>query len=1220
MTEEHDSELRIALAEGLLAAEEVDSLREEARRLRRRPLDVLAGRGRISEETLHSLRGHLDRSSGTGGTEPDASATPGAADAGDPDATVELDPDFAAGPRRFPGFPVRDWDRYEPVKILGQGGMGTVFLARDVRLRRQVALKFVRGDSDRHTARLLVEARAQARVNHDRVCKVYEVGEVEGQVYIAMQYIDGQPLSVAAADLTFEQRAMVIRDAAEGVHEAHRAGIIHRDLKPGNIMVERGGDGQIRTYVMDFGLARDRREGDTETGTIMGTPHYMSPEQARGEVGRLDRRADVYSLGAALYQILSGQPPIPGQNQLEVLSNIARVEPRSLRALDRDVPADLEAIALKCLEKERSARYDSARALAEDLDRFLTGEPVRASRAGLWYRVRKRIRKHRRLVAAGTAGVLVIGLALGWGIKTRAEAAERERLARSFGERVEQVEAIARYSALSRSHDIHADQAKILARIRELETEIGAAGPLAAGPGAYAIGRGYLALGDDARARAALESAWERGFREPRAAYALALVLGQLYRRELAEAERIRNDALRAERKKEIEAQYRDPALAYLRQSEGADVPSKEYVAALIAYYEGRLEDALGHLDAIGEALPWFYEAPQLRGDVLLARAILASHGGDRGRARADLQSGRQAYSVACSIAESVPGVWESAGALEYQAMVLELYGEGDVDPPYSRGIAATSRALAADPDHHASLLLAARFHRSLAEHRSNRGEKVDDLLQRAVAAAEQAVAAAPLEPLARLELSRAHRQWGEAQAALGVDPSAELRKALAAAEAVGAPDRGYDFHVNVGLIFKVWADFQDGAGQSSLENRGKAIESYSRAIELNPRAADVFINLAANYQERAVQPRCSDPDGDLQKAVTALDRALALRPDHVVAHFYQGNVHQQIGARKRLRGEDGRPDLLRAEAAHQKGLSVNPRLHYLHNGVGLVLLDQAREASDRGQDPGPLLARARAAFEKAISAAPDQAWGYNGAGLALRQRAEHTRAQGGDPAEDMRAAEALFAEAVKRLPDQPTCWINTARLHVLRAEDALDRGRDPAPAVGEATAAVERALTLNPKSPEAKLLLGEARGILARWRAGRKKGADEDFESAAQAYRRALELGPEDQDARVLFGAFCRAWAAWRTDGGRDTAPVLAEGLDALKPVLAARPDWADARAVRGGLSLLQARRATDPGAARDLATSALGDLTAALKSNPGLERRWRPDEIIARRLSTPP
>ena len=269
-----EAELRAALAEGLVSEQEADPLREEARRLGRGPLELLRERGRLSEGTLISMLAQV------------RSATPPEARAREERAA------------EVPAFPVSGWERYQCVRFLGEGGMGRVFLARDPRLNRSVALKFVRGDDPGLTQRFLAEARAQARVNHERVCKVYEVGEVQGRVYIAMQFIEGRTLGALAPELSVEQKALLLREASEGVHEAHRVGLIHRDLKPSNIMVERAEDGTLRPYVMDFGLARDWTEGATLTGAVMGTPQYMSPEQARGEVSRLDRRTDVYSLGA----------------------------------------------------------------------------------------------------------------------------------------------------------------------------------------------------------------------------------------------------------------------------------------------------------------------------------------------------------------------------------------------------------------------------------------------------------------------------------------------------------------------------------------------------------------------------------------------------------------------------------------------------------------------------------------------------------------------------------------------------------------------------------------------------------------------------------------------------------------------------------------------------------------------------------------------------------
>ncbi|HEU4536155.1 MAG TPA: serine/threonine-protein kinase, partial [Polyangiaceae bacterium] len=520
--------------------------------------------------------------------------------------------------------PVPGWERYQVVRLLGEGGMGEVFLAYDVRLRRQVALKFLLPGRGGLTQRFLTEARAQARIDHERVCKVYEVGEAEGRPYIAMQYVDGRPLNKLVRELGVEQKALVMRDAAEGAHAAHRAGLIHRDIKPSNILVEVAEGGALKTYVMDFGVVHDwAGEGaGTVTGAVLGTPLYMSPEQARGEVARLDRRTDVYALGATLYHLLTGRPPVSGNTPLEVLSRLVDVEPPPPRSIDPDLPADLEAIALKCLEKDRSARYDSARALADDLDRFLRGEPVLARPVGLAQRALRRARRHKVLLGVALVSALLVARALGQAYLARRGAARREELARRFAGQVESVKARARYSGLSPRHDTRADRRSLRGQMRALGEEIRRAGPAAEGPGRAALGQGYLSLGDDDEALAELEAAWRAGYREPDVAYALAVVVGHRYRRERLEAERLREPERREARLREAERRWREPALAYLRQSEGAEVPSGAYVAALLAFYEGRLDDALARLEAAGESPPWFYEAEALRGDLLQARAL----------------------------------------------------------------------------------------------------------------------------------------------------------------------------------------------------------------------------------------------------------------------------------------------------------------------------------------------------------------------------------------------------------------------------------------------------------------------------------------------------------------------------------------------------------------------------------------------------------------------
>ncbi|MFL5346228.1 MAG: protein kinase domain-containing protein [Hyalangium sp.] len=1202
MNQDFEAELRVALAEGLLSENEVASLREEALRLARAPLALLHEQGRISEEMLVGLIARV-RTSGQPTND-------------DPDETVTIDGQAVAsqkeGASEVPAFPVMDWERYQCVRFLGEGGMGRVFLAYDPRLSRNVALKFVRGEDPELTRRFLSEARAQARVNHERVCKVYEVGEVQGRVYIAMQFIEGRPLSALARELTIEQKALVLRDAAEGVHEAHRVGLIHRDLKPSNIMVERADDGTLRPYVMDFGLARDWNESNTATGTVLGTPHYMSPEQARGEVSNLDRRTDVYSLGATLYSVLTGQPPIPGNNGLEVLNNIFKVEPRPPRSLVPDIPADLEAIALKCLEKERSARYDSARAVAEELERFLLGEPVHARSTGAWYRLRKRLHKHRRLVSLVAAAVVVVLLALGWGGMARREAAVRERLARRFTESVERVEALARYSDLSRLHDTRVDQRVIRARMQALEAEIQEAGEQAVGPGHYALGRGYLALGDEVKAHEYLDSAWRNGFREPRVAYALALVNGHLYQEQLLEAERIRNSEQREARKREIEHRYRAPALAYLRQSEGAEVPSTAYVAALLAFYEDRWDEALASLETIRGELSWFYEAPKLRGDIFLARANRYVNEAKPEQALADFEAGRKAYADAAAIGESTFTVHIAMAELEYSHMVMELYGKGAVHPPFTRGQEAVSRALQANPDDYRARLLEARFLRRLAEFRSNQGQDSMEVHQKSVVAAQAALELAPTRLEVRKELGRSYWRWGQSLIDRNQDPRDQLRKSMEMFEGIGSKDRDDDVYVQLGLTFQTWADYEDQVGLNSLEHRGQALDAYLAALRLNDKLPDVWIDLGTTYFTRSTHPKSVNPGDDLKQAQRALDKALSLNPHHIVACFYAGRVHDQLAQHLRGRGEDARPELTRAIDMYRQGLSINPQIPQLHNGLGLVLLEQAAEAWERGEDPFPFLAQARAVFEQATAVAPQHGLGELNVGEVLTRQARYQQSRGEDPLPSLQKAVQVLKKAAPRLEGNVLLWANLAMIYSIQASTEMERGRTPQPSLALASEALQKAFSLNPNHAQSWFYLGEIRGLRARWAVSQGEGNEEGFEEAAQAYEKALELAPEAQEYRLAFGHFCLAWAAWQQGASSDARHVLEHGLELATHVLSARPGAPDARILRAKLLVALADLSTSKQEQKNWRSSALDDFTQALSANPNLKHKWTNELVL--------
>ncbi|REK19543.1 MAG: hypothetical protein DWQ37_00285 [Planctomycetota bacterium] len=285
--------------------------------------------------------------------------------------------------------------RFEIARELGRGGAGVVFLAFDPKLRRQVALKVPRPEALVHPdlrERFVREARAVAGLGHPNVVPVFEVGETGPICYIAAAYVAGETLSAHLAEqaeaISPHRAARWVLAVAEAVQHAHEHGILHRDIKPGNVLLERRtgpagvdlGEDALVPRLSDFGLAKllDGERDITRTGCILGTPAYMAPEQAKGKVAEIDERTDVYSLGAVLYELLTGQPPLRGDSDADTLRRVVADEPTRPRRLRKDIPRDLEEITLKCLEKDPARRYESAASLAADLGRFLDNQPVRA--------------------------------------------------------------------------------------------------------------------------------------------------------------------------------------------------------------------------------------------------------------------------------------------------------------------------------------------------------------------------------------------------------------------------------------------------------------------------------------------------------------------------------------------------------------------------------------------------------------------------------------------------------------------------------------------------------------------------------------------------------------------------------------------------------------------------------------------------------------------------
>ncbi|MFM9962498.1 MAG: serine/threonine protein kinase [Planctomycetaceae bacterium] len=281
----------------------------------------------------------------------------------------------------FEGQPIQQFGEYELLKEIARGGMGVVYLARQRGLKRLVALKMILSGtfaSREAVERFKNEAEAAAQLDHPNIVPIYEVGERDGQHFFSMGYVEGQSLANLLREGPFEPRkaAELMISITDAVEYAHSKGVIHRDLKPANVLLDK--QGQPR--VTDFGLAKrtDDEKGLTASGQIMGTPSYMPPEQAAGETANISPVSDVYSLGAILYELLVGRPPFQAAKIIDTLQQVIHQDPVHPSLLNGTIHRDLETICLKCLEKNPASRYATAAELRNDLQRFLTGEPILA--------------------------------------------------------------------------------------------------------------------------------------------------------------------------------------------------------------------------------------------------------------------------------------------------------------------------------------------------------------------------------------------------------------------------------------------------------------------------------------------------------------------------------------------------------------------------------------------------------------------------------------------------------------------------------------------------------------------------------------------------------------------------------------------------------------------------------------------------------------------------
>jgi eukaryotic-like serine/threonine-protein kinase len=1012
--------------------------------------------------------------------------------------------------------PAAENERYEVLEPLGRGGMGDVYRARDRRLGREVALKFLRhGDADR-TLRLLQEARAQARVEHPNVCKVHEVGEIDGKAYIAMQLVAGQPLDRAVASMSLPEKVRVMQIVAEAVHEAHRLGVVHRDLKPSNVMVGRGPDGRWSPVVMDFGLAYEiaRGHGLTETGTLLGTPAYMPPEQARGDVRGVDQRSDVYSLGATLYDVLAGVPPFTAATSMGLLAKVLHDEPKPLRAHVPDLPADLETITLKCLSKDPDRRYPSARALADDLGRYLAGEPVSGRLPGALERLGRWARAHRPFMTTLALSLAAASSLSALGVRSwlearrvAAQAATQVRLAGELGQEANEIEGFLRSAYELPLHDTSAERQRARERLGRIAALAAATDGAGGGVVHYALGRGHLALGEFAAARDAFARARRAGYESPELYYALGRALGELYRRALDDARRGGGVAWVAERRRAIEAEFLAPALEAFEKGRGVKLESPPYLEGLIAFYRGDYDEAERAVRQAAAETPWLYDAKRLAGDVAYARALDRLERGAYDEARAGLEAAAGLYERATAVGRS--------DARAYEALAEAWLQRSEVDLRQGRP----------------------------------RGEA----LAAALAAADGAVVASPLSASTHTRRARVlmQRYWSAKFQGDGADPKPVLDAWLETAGRAVAldPDDVYA-HDALGV-----GHYQRALGAASEgKDPGPAFDEaaawLTRALKRQPNYPWALNDLAQVYrwQGSYLAEHGLDPSAAFAAAERHFVRAIGSDPRYLFAHANLGDLYVDLAAHDLSRGRDPGGAVGRALEVGEQSLSIDQRYYLVRNQMARAELARAEFLSARGDDPGPAAARAFDHLDRSLAINPSlgRTSLYRAQGQCLLAR--HALRTGGDPGAALEAGRAALDEADRRDRGCVDCRVTGARLGLVEAEWARQKARPFAPIARRALGEAKQAVLAYPHL-EAHLEAARADRLLAEAEASRAALDDGDAQ-----IERALRLAPNSADAHAVRGGLWLARAGAAGDAAK-RAELARRARDAIAQAFALNP-----------------------------------------------------------------
>ena len=865
--------------------------------------------------------------------------------------------------------------------------------------------------------------------------------------------------------------------------------------------LDEGGVARFSPVVMDFGLARDgdSANGLTETGAVMGTPAYMSPEQARGEARRLDRRSDVYSLGATLYDVVVGQPPFHDETVVKILFQVINNAPRPMRSYDATIPESLELIVGKCLNKEPEQRYDSAKALAEDLGRFLSSQRVVARSLSYGYRVRYWTRRNRTLAAvAGALCLSLLGLAV-FGVYTRAMnlrkawlAQQEAELSEKLGQSVKDLEWLMRTAYLLPLHDADTEKSLVRQRMNEITTELGAA-PGVERLGAYVLGRGHLALHEWDRAYAQLRKAEQLGYRHPELGYALGRVLGELYSRAIEEARRSGDSGFFEKRRKELATEFLEPAQRYLRASRNVRSVSTSYVEALLDYYGGHHDAALLNAHLARQQAGWLYEAAKLEGDVFMARALEYKDHGASEQAQQSFAEAIGRYEQAAAIGHSDPQVHEAIAEAWVRQEEMAVLGGQDPGAAFKQALASIERAIEAAPrdsSAHTKKAFAIMYQAQYAQMQGETKKAIISFEQQ-INAGKSAISSRPKDAYA---------------------------------------------HEIAGLSYSRLADIYINTRKPAENLLSESFKHLNNAVKINPSFPWAYndYGIASFLSASSKVSRNEDPKADVEQAVAAVSKALALDPNYLFAYNTLAAAHGLMGKWRTEHGQDPGIEIGKAVSALSSIIKINDQLIISHENMVVFSLFSAIHEIDKGSNPGAMIHKALESFSNAINLNKNTPYVYQGAAYARYISAQYELENKQDPTGIINEAFINIRECYRIQPNLPECQGTEAQLLSARARWQAARQHPFIDTLEQARKLALRAIQQSPDNEELLLISAEVSHQLATALRERRQAAAPVVQEGMTAAEQALRRSKDWPRALAVQGALLTLQAQMQVGAAR--------------------------------------------------------------------------------------